>query len=372
MTAFTTGHRSISARSTLAALALVSLVVDLGCSEFRSRRRSGGKSELVLGSEMPSRDIYAKKEAKPPDPIAAAQPTSDPTIEPGLAEDMMPPVETAKPEPDPSTEPIVKLQPPVRAAPARPGSPPTGAGVADQTRLAAAPNPPAVQETTRIVTEARAALDQLTSYQLSLKRQERVDGTLLPVEDLIMAIRRSPKAARLTWVDGPHRGREVLYRSDEPGGLMHVNMADSKFPVPRLSLAPDSPMVMKNSRHPITEAGLDPLVAGLEQADRAGSLVDLGWQTPAPLDHPHRGVLRTTPTGEVWRAYFDPANHLPTLVECRAANGGLVEYYLFRDIQPNLAELASADAFSPDARWGPPRGLFGRASARASENSTTR
>ena len=48
------------------------------------------------------------------------------------------------------------------------------------------------------------------------------------------------------------------------------------------------------------------------------------------------------------------------LVEVKAADGALLEHYVFRDIQVDPAELAQADAFDHDARWGPPRGLFGR------------
>ena len=186
-----------------------------------------------------------------------------------------------------------------------------------------------------------------------------------------MSVRRAPKAVRLTWADGPHKGREVLYRVDEPGGMMHVNMADSKLPIPRLTLPVDSPMVMKNSRHPISEAGLDPIVNSLELSARAGSLADLGMQTPPQLDRPHRGVLRRTAEGEVWRAYFDPTTHLPALVECQAANGDLLESYRFRDVRPDPVELAAADAFDPDARWGAPRSLFGRVAAKNSATAPT-
>ena len=42
----------------------------------------------------------------------------------------------------------------------------------------------------------------------------------------------------LEWPNGPHKRREVLYSASENGGLMHVNMADSLLPVPRLSLPP--------------------------------------------------------------------------------------------------------------------------------------
>ena len=116
------------------------------------------------------------------------------------------------------------------------------------------------------MSEARAALDRMTSYQVLMHRQEHVNGELQPEEDVVLAIRREPRAVRLSWPIGPHKGREVLYRADEPGGLMHVNMADSALPIPRLSIPPDSPMVMKNSRHPVTEAGFDSLIRGLEDA----------------------------------------------------------------------------------------------------------
>ena len=213
-----------------------------------------------------------------------------------------------------------------------------------------------------LVAQARASLDALASYQLALHRQERVNGRLEPEEDVIVAIRREPRAVRLTWPDGPHKGREVLYRSDEPGGMMHVNMADSAIPVPRLSIPPESPMVMKNSRHPVTEAGFESIVASLEEALRSSGLEYLGMETPVPLDRPHPCLARRTPAGERWRAYLDPTTHLPAMVRCESANGDLQELYVFRDVRPDLPELAAADAFDPDARWGPPKGLFSRLS----------
>lgn len=382
MTASTSGRReSISARSFLVGLAVSGSLVNLGCSQFRSRRENANKPVATLGSEMSNRDIYAKNAIKPPEPPVTTLVSDEGAWDPSMPGSFTPSSGAATADSRVSNQPIVKLQPPVTLGSAKSSGMPSDPEVPDRARLVAGAKrreqalieakPPAVKETTRVVSEARAALNQMMSYQLSLKRQERVNDVLLPAEDLVMSVRRAPKAVRLTWLDGPHRGREVLYRSDEPGGLMHVNMADSKFPLPRLSIAPDSPMVMKNSRHPITEAGLDPLVASMEQADQTGGLIDLGMQTPTPLTSPQHGVLQKTPVGNVWRAFFDPVNHLPSIVECRAGNGDLLESYLFQNIQPNVTELASSDAFDPNTRWGPPRGLFGRASARASDNTPT-
>ena len=348
---------------------MVATVGELGCTHLRSRPRRGEPAPAVLGSALPGRDIYAKQPPEGAEPGITRQELADARTQSPVL------VELASDERPIVTTPMVQLQPPVTVDRSKVGTVPTSVGVPDAARLIAVARPanaaaprlaaPTVAPTTRVVTDARTALNAMRSYQLALNRQERVNGELLPAEDLIMSIHRQPKAARLTWADGPHQGREVLYRADEPGGLMHVNMADSKIPMPRLALAPDSPMVMKNSRHPITEAGLDPIVASMEEADRAGSLVDLGMETPTPLDHPHHGILRRTAEGDVWRAYFDPGNHLPALVECQAANGDLVERYVFRNIQPDPGELATMAAFDPNERWGPPRGLFGRMSAKA-------
>jgi len=364
-----TDRSSLSdARRCLPALALALCVVDLGCSRLRSSRRD--EPPRMLGTIRPGRDSYADLHRSPTPAVATAEATiADPLDAPtgparALASGTAPARESSATAP-------VNLLPPVdgepRATP-RLASSAVAASVPNGSRLIASAErrPDASSrsaEAARVVAEARASLDRMATYRVALHRQERVNGALLPEEDVVLAIRREPRAVRLTWPSGPHRGREVLYRGDEPGGLMHVNMADSAIPVPRLSIPPDSPMVMRNSRHPVTEAGFEPILASLEAAIRAPGAAGLtyaGMDTPALLDRPHHSLVRTTPSGERWRAFIDPANHLPALVECEAANGDLLERYRFRDVEADPADLGSAAAFDPDARWGPPRGLFGR------------
>jgi hypothetical protein len=349
-------------------LMLVLGSVDLGCSRLEARRKA--ENPPMLGMQRTSRDIYANAhQSRPTTPgaeiEAAAPEVGSPAIVEG-AEEVGLAIRPAAPE-----GPVVNLQPPVPVA--APGS--TASTAASATRgvpnssilLASAerstrPMPPTITPD-RLVAEARAALDRMTSYQVLMHRQERVNGDLQPEEDVVLAVRREPLAVRLSWPVGPHKGREVLYRTDAPGGLMHVNMADSALPLPRLSIAPDSPMVMKNSRHPVTEAGFASLVRGLEapQGTAGGSALSYtGLETPAPLDHPHHCLVRTGPSGEVSRVYLDPKTSLPMLFAVDGPNGELIERYVFRDVVANPPELASADAFDPNARWGPPRGLLGR------------
>ncbi len=205
----------------------------------------------------------------------------------------------------------------------------------------------------------------MQSYQVTLNRQDRVGQTLQEPEEVVLSIRREPKAVRLEWPTGPHKGREVLYlASEDDGRFMHINAADSVIPVPPLKMPVDSPMVMSNARHPITEAGFDTVIGNLEKtlvATRAGdpsrgTLRYAGLENPGPLPRPCHKLTRVTPSGETWQIYVDPETKLPAMVEATAANGDLLERYVFSNPRIDLPELASADAFDPARRWGGARG----------------
>jgi hypothetical protein len=228
-----------------------------------------------------------------------------------------------------------------------------------------------------IVATARQRLDVLESYQVAINRQERVGDSLQEPEDILLSIRRNPRAVRLQWQQGPHQGREALYAEKETGGMLQVNMADSKIPMPRVSLPPDSPLALRNSRHPITEAGFDTIIRNLEKTiaeNRAGDhahgrIAYGGLEQPVELDHPCHKIVRVTASGETWLVFFDPETKLPAMVQANAPDGGLVERYVFRSVRPDLPELASADAFDPNQRWGESKGLLGRL-AGAIQNSS--
>jgi hypothetical protein len=206
-----------------------------------------------------------------------------------------------------------------------------------------------------VVARARAAVEAMNTYQVQLNRQERVGDVLQPAEDVQLSIRRSPRAVRLEWTAGSHKGREAIYSASEPGALLHVHMGDSPIPVPNLSMAPDSVMVMKNSRHPITEAGFDAIVKTLEMglsAPAAGSTLSyIGVETPPAVGRPCHKIERHNAAGETWLVYLDAQTALPAMVEGTAASGDLLERYRFLDVRPNLPDLASADAFDPSKRW---------------------
>jgi len=350
-------------------LALAVSLLDLGCARLPWKKST--PEPPMLGRVSDTTDIYAMSR-RPTGPAVAVTSSEVGTVAAGSAFEevgmAVRPVET-----NPSG---VALQSPT-AMEAHPSSK-SASGVPNASLVLAsgerpiAPKPDAITPA-QLVAEARSALDAMSNYEVSLHRQERINGQLLPEEDIVLAIRRNPKAVRLTWSEGPNQGREVLYRSDEPGGSMHVKMANPALP--RMTLTPESPLVMRNSRHPVTEAGLDSIIEGLENSVKAADASHIsyaGLEAAEGLTEPHHCLTQNSSTGDQWRIYLDPTTQLPSLVMARDAAGDLLERNLFRNVRPNLPELASDDAFDTIARWGKPAGLFGRLSRNdAAESSAS-
>ena len=74
-------------------------------------------------------------------------------------------------------------------------------------------------------------------------------------------------------------------------------------------------------------------------------------------------VLATAPAASAaltGAGTIDPTTKFPVLVEGTAANGDLLERYQFGEPTIDPGELASADAFDPNKRWGQAGGLLSR------------
>ena len=96
----------------------------------------------------------------------------------------------------------------------------------------------------------------------------------------LLSIRRDPKAVRLEWASGPSKGREVIYSSALDPRMIFVHMPSTAIPLPVMRIPVDSPLVMRNSRHAITEAGLDTIVENLRKSEQGGDATST-----------HKGVL---------------------------------------------------------------------------------
>jgi hypothetical protein len=219
-----------------------------------------------------------------------------------------------------------------------------------------------------LLSRAEARLDAMKTYQVKIARLEKVNGALQPEEDILLSIRRDPKAVRLEWSSGPSKGREVIYSNAIDPRVIFVHMPAGAIPLPVMKIAVDSPLVMKNSRHSITEAGFDTIVENLRKSARgseegrsdAGTLSYQGLERPDALDQECHHFVRHTSSGETWAVYLDVHSLLPRMVLAKDSHGELIERYVYRDIRENPIELVAAGAFEPDQRWGESKGLLGR------------
>jgi hypothetical protein len=219
-----------------------------------------------------------------------------------------------------------------------------------------------------ILAQAEAHLSGMNTYQVKISRIERVGGQLQPAEEILLSIQRDPKAVRLEWTDGPSKGREVIYSSKLDPKMLFVHMPSSPIPIPTMRIAVDSPMVMSNSRHAITEAGFDTIIENLQKARRAAvkehpaqeSLAYKGVETGPGIDAPAHHFVRKTLAGETWNVYLDSRTMLPRLVSAEDSRGELMERYVYQGVRENPAELKTAGAFVPDQRWGESKGLLSR------------
>jgi hypothetical protein len=220
-----------------------------------------------------------------------------------------------------------------------------------------------------LIRTARSQLDAMSSYQVTMTRVERVGGLLQTEDDVLLSVRRKPRAVRLEWASGPTKGREVIYSQTLSDHAMYVNMANSSLPMPRMAIPIDSPLALRNSRHPITEAGFDTIIDNMLRQAKPGSvdpalqgkLVYKGLDTPRGLDEPCHLIERTTPQGETWQVYLQKRTLMPVLVSAvQTQSGELIERYSYRNLKPNPPELASAEAFDPDKRWGESKSWLSR------------
>jgi Protein of unknown function (DUF1571) len=243
-----------------------------------------------------------------------------------------------------------------------------------RTRPAQEPRTPAQADWKKILSKAESKLESMQTYQMRVSRLERVGGQMQPEEEIVLSIRRDPKAVRLEWASGPSKGREVIYSSTLDPRMIFVHMPPTAIPLPVMKISVDSPLVMRNSRHAITEAGLDTIVENLRKSERGGDATPThqsglsykGIEKPSGLNRFCHHFVRLTSSGETWNVYLDERSLLPSMVIAQDSHGSMIERYIYREIQENPTDLAAAGAFEPDQRWGEPKGLLGRLARAAS------
>ena len=203
----------------------------------------------------------------------------------------------------------------------------------------------------------QAAAERLPAYTATLRRREIVGGK--PVEGVAdVKFRAEPFSIYMKFTDPEAEGRQVLYVDQAHGGKMLVKEASGlKSLAGTMELATDSSLVLANSRHEITEAGLANLAGGVIERWEAESKfgeVDVRYFADAALhDRPAVVIEVTHPTPRrefryaKTRLWMDKQTKLPVRVqnyEFRRGGGEpvLVEDYTYSDVQPAV-QLTARD-----------------------------
>ncbi len=97
-------------------------------------------------------------------------------------------------------------------------------------------------------------------YTCTFYKRERIAGRLGSVNIMALKIRTSPQSIYLKFQQ-PARGREAIYVSGQHGGkVVAHDVGLNKLLAGTLELDPLGAMAMEDCRHPITEAGIGPLL----------------------------------------------------------------------------------------------------------------
>lgn len=107
--------------------------------------------------------------------------------------------------------------------------------------------------------KAEAVLSAMPGYTATFSKQEVVADELSDEQVMQIKIRHQPFSVYMKWTTG-HKGRQLLYVAGEHDGRMLVKLGGWKKRLPALKLDPSGSMAMKESRYPITKAGLLELV----------------------------------------------------------------------------------------------------------------
>ncbi len=100
----------------------------------------------------------------------------------------------------------------------------------------------------------------MSDYTCTFYKRERIGGRLTPPHVMTMKVRTKPHSIYLKF-EQPAHGREAIYVAGRHGGkLLAHDVGINKLLAGTLQLEPTSARAMEDCRHPITEAGIGPLL----------------------------------------------------------------------------------------------------------------
>jgi hypothetical protein len=213
-----------------------------------------------------------------------------------------------------------------------------------------------------VLAVAAERLDRVETYTATFHKQERMKDQLGAEQTLAMKVRQKPFAIYFKFLS-PQAGKEVVYaEGHHDNKLIAHSTGVSRFLVPRLAVAPDHPIALADSRHPVTEAGLANLTSrllnfrrmDLDDADAVtvfDRLTDAKGRARLRSVHTHPRPSENRPFARI-EVLYDPETWLPIEIRNfdwpKPGHTGellLAEHYAYENL--NLDASLTAVDFDP-------------------------
>lgn len=111
--------------------------------------------------------------------------------------------------------------------------------------------------------KARSQVSAYYGYTVDFHKQERIEGELQEPQAISMDIRHKPFSVYMKWKNYD-KGRQLLYVPHENEGRAMVRLGGFKGRlIPPVKVEPDSARILKESRYPLTKAGMLPVIEAM-------------------------------------------------------------------------------------------------------------
>ena len=204
----------------------------------------------------------------------------------------------------------------------------------------------------RAIADCQARYDRVDDYTCTFYKRERIAGRMTPLHIMSMKVRTKPQSIYFKFQQPAH-GREAIYIAGRHGSkVLAHDVGFNKIIAGTLALEPTSSRAMEDCRHPITEAGIGPLLETLAkrwaaELDPEGTRLDfrddilVGTRRCTMIEstHPHR---RPEFLHHMARVYIDQELGLPIRFEAfdwpkhAGSEPELTEEYSYSNLKLNV------------------------------------
>ena len=230
--------------------------------------------------------------------------------------------------------------------------PPAGGGelpptMAERKALLASQPREAVGELVRAASQARlielgqGAVRELGIYSARLRKQERVGGRWLAPQVAAITVREQPFAVRMDVIEGPKKGRKVLYNEELRKGEMRVREA-GLLGLKALWLDLDNPLARRDTNHRVTDVGFGSILRHLARDQRLAAPLGAHGRKDEGFDGRGRWCLTFVAPPQARDLYaqrtrmcLDLVLGLPVELEVHDREG-LLERFELTDVRPHV------------------------------------